>query len=375
LARRKVGAEEADFHFLRAGAWPVGPRRGKVVRIADLFAGCGGLTLGVVEACRALGLDCSSALAIDTDPVALAVYDTNFPGGHRLASNVDEVFDGDIGARQTAAEREIARRSGPIELLIGGPPCEGHSDFNNRTRHSDVRNALYLRMVRAAELLEPEHVIIENVPGARRDRGDVVARSLDALSRLGYKASIAVIDTCKIGVAQRRRRLILVASRMRDVDLSATEKRFSVDSRSVEWAISDLAAVRPDSPFDQAVDSAPATRRRIDYLFRHDLYDLPNAERPACHADRDHTYRSVYGRLRSDQPSQTITTGFYSMCMGRYVHPVLPRTLTAHEAARLQFFPDFFDFSAARRRTDLARLIGNAAPMKLSYVVALELLR
>ena len=83
---------------------------------------------------------------------------------------------------------------------------------------------------------------------------------------------------------------------------------------------------------------------------------------------------SVYGRLSWDKPAQTVTRGFYSMCMGRYVHPSQRRTLTAREAARLQFFPDFFDFSGANTRTAIATLIGNAVPPKLIYPFVRELI-
>jgi DNA (cytosine-5)-methyltransferase 1 len=83
----------------------------------------------------------------------------------------------------------------------------------------------------------------------------------------------------------------------------------------------------------------------------------------------------MYGRLSWEKPAQTITSGYGSMGQGRYVHPAHPRTITPHEAARLQFFPDFYHFEAAPYRGQWARMIGNAAPMKLSYVLALEALR
>jgi DNA (cytosine-5)-methyltransferase 1 len=82
----------------------------------------------------------------------------------------------------------------------------------------------------------------------------------------------------------------------------------------------------------------------------------------------------MYGRLDWKAPAQTITSGYGSMGQGRYVHPDAERTLTPHEAARIQFFPDWFDFGD-RDRTAWATLIGNAVPMKLSYVIALWLLR
>ena len=74
----------------------------------------------------------------------------------------------------------------------------------------------------------------------------------------------------------------------------------------------------------------------------------------------------MYGRLRWDRPAQTVTSGFGSMGQGRYVHPLRPRTLTPHEAARLQFLPDYVDFSRVAKRTALATMIGNVAPPRLT---------
>jgi DNA (cytosine-5)-methyltransferase 1 len=86
----------------------------------------------------------------------------------------------------------------------------------------------------------------------------------------------------------------------------------------------------------------PETQRRVDYLFDHDLFDLPNSERPPCHRDKMHTYNSVYGRLQWDRPAPTITGGFDTMGRGRFVHPRFRRPLTPREGARLQGFPDWF---------------------------------
>ena len=97
--------------------------------------------------------------------------------------------------------------------------------------------------------------------------------------------------------------------------------------------------------------------------------------RPDCHRLKEHSYKSVYGRMYWEQPAQTITSGFTSMGQGRFVHPKAKRTITPHEAARLQFIPDFFSFGDTIRRTSLAEIIGNAVPTKLTYVLALELLR
>jgi len=363
----------ADGAWLRSSTppdWDCGSQR---VGVVDLFAGCGGLSYGVAEAIRAVGSS-GCFIGVDLDPIAIATYQRNLASARGLVASVADVFDGTVGGRATSSERALAELAGETTFLLGGPPCQGHSAFNNRTRHSDERNALYLTMVRAAEILQPEYVVIENVPGALRDRSGVVQRSLESLARLGYEVDHQIADMSRIGVPQLRKRLVAVASRTGLTSIADVLSAHKQPVRDLRWAMGDLEDT-PARPLDEPCASAPQTRRRIDVLFDQELWDLPNSHRPECHAHGDHSYRSIYGRLRWEQPAQTITTGFYSMCMGRNVHPSRRRTLTAHEAARIQFIPDAFDFSPVPKRTDLARLIGNAVPPKLGYVLALELLR
>src|SRR5262249_42014582 len=114
--------------------------------------------------------------------------------------------------------------------------------------------------------------------------------------------------------------------------------------------------------------------KRIAWLFSHGKFDLPNSQRPKCHREKPHSYNSVYGRLRWNLPAQTITTGFGSMGQGRYVHPSRHRTITPHEAARLQCLPDFFVFDAVVSRGAWADLIGNAVPPFLLFRITERLL-
>ena len=110
------------------------------------------------------------------------------------------------------------------------------------------------------------------------------------------------------------------------------------------------------------------------HLFETDAYDMPNDKRPLSHRD-GHSYPSVYWRLRWDEPAGTITTGFLTPGRGRFIHPALPRTLTPHEAARLQGFPDSFDFRLKDgdrpKKTWLATIIGGAVPFNISYMAGL----
>lgn len=347
----------------------------KTIRLVDLFCGCGGISLGVKEACNTLNYKLDISLAVDFEKEASDCYSRNFPYANTVNGDITELFSDLIGSPLTEKEKELKKSVGRVDLLVGGPPCQGHSDLNRYTKRNDPKNHLYLYMARAAEVFRPELIIIENVTGALHDRGQVVQRVKADLINLGYKVDIGIVDLVKIGVPQTRRRLILLASLHGEYSVEEIQEEYSVDKeRTVEWAIGDLEKVVPTTLFDMPSVPSKVNQQRIHYLFEHNVYDLPNEERPPCHRNKKHSYNSIYGRLNLDKPSQTITRGFYNNCMGRYVHPTQERTLTAHEAARLQFFPDYFDFSSVSSRTALGVIIGNAVPMKLPYVYALALL-
>lgn len=347
----------------------------KTVRLVDLFCGCGGISLGVKEACNTLNYQLEIPLAVDFEKEASDCYARNFPLANVINADITDLLSDAVGAPLTEKEKELQEMVGTVDILVGGPPCQGHSDLNRYTKRNDPKNHLYLYMARAAEVFKPRFVIIENVTGALHDKRHVVQTVQQDLINLGYKVDIGIVDLIKIGVPQTRRRLILLASLDGEYSVEDIQNEYSVgEERTVKWAIGDLANAAPTSLMDTPSVPSKENQRRIHYLFEHDVYDLPNEERPPCHRDKKHSYNSIYGRLHPDKPSQTITRGFYNNCMGRYVHPTKERTLTAHEAARLQFFPDYFDFSSVSNKTALGIIVGNAVPMKLPYVYASALL-
>jgi len=364
-----------DKNFLRLSTMPTLEAKNAPVRIVDLFCGCGGISLGVVLAAHDLGSSVEIPLAVDSDAAALACYKENFPTAEVQCADVTTLFDSNWSADLTPSEIELKKRVGKIDLLVGGPPCQGHSDLNNFTRRRDPKNQLMHVMARAAVVFSPHSVVVENVVGSLKDSEGVV-HSVEAVFReLGYKVTVGILDFAAIGVPQRRKRMIMIASRGDDeVRVDEIQARYALTERTIEWAIKDIAELPHELLVDRIAVPQVQTRRRIDYLFDNALYELPNELRPPCHRDKSHSYDTVYGRLRWDKPAQTITSGFYCMCMGRYVHPEKRRTLTAREAARLQFFPDFFDFTPAKSRTKLAEIIGNSVPPKGAYVIARTLI-
>jgi DNA (cytosine-5)-methyltransferase 1 len=334
--------------------------------VVDLFAGGGGLTIGAAEAARRVGRGTTVALAVEKADAVADVYALNFPRANLVRADVAEVFDGALGGRLTVCERKVASDIAEVDLLVAGPPCQGHSDLNNHTRRKDPRNELYLRAARAAEVLRPTFVVIENVPAVRQDKGEVVRLATTALQSVGYTVESKILDLVRFGVPQRRRRHILLAVLGDHVDpgvlLDMRSPCDGHEERSVRWAIGDLVGRTATTGMDVPSIPTSVNLGRMQWLIEHDAYDLPNHMRPPCHQNDSHTYNAMYGRLAWDLPAPTITTGFGSMGQGRFVHPAKARTLTPHEAARLQTLPDFFDLDATKGRGAWATVIGNAVP-------------
>ncbi|MEB8343916.1 DNA cytosine methyltransferase [Streptomyces endophyticus] len=355
------------------------------LRVVDLFAGCGGLTLGIAQAAHKRDVSLDVRLAVDFEAAPTKVFKANFPNANVQRGTVESYFDGDLGSALTAQEDETLSMVGEVGLLIGGPPCQGHSNLNNHTRRDDPKNRLYLRMARATEVLRPRVVVIENVLAVVNDKQQVVSRAIVHLKKLGYEVATKRVDLLKLGVAQTRKRHILLAVRedalpfgFSAADLLQIEDRNAVP-HDLNWAIGDLLDVQSKSFFDEASVPSADNQRRMKYLFDNDEHNLPNEERPECHRG-EHNYTSMYGRLWWDRPSQTITSGFATMGRGRFVHPSVPRCLTAHEAARIQGFPDYFKFVDERvkpryelNRTEVQVIIGNAVPPPLTEALTAKL--
>lgn len=371
-----------DREFLTSTVRPPYEGGNHEVTMVDLFSGCGGMALGIAHAAHLEGRTVRIPLAIDNDKGAVRVFQDNFPEAGCVPDDVCDWFDPAFDAPLTTMERQARARVGAdVDFLVGGPPCQGNSNLNNHTRRNDPRNALYARMARAARVLEPRIVVIENVPHVLNDHGRIVdatrealEREGEALEREGYSVADSILKLWHMGLPQLRKRHVMLASRddqfvPKDVfDILQEDSEHGI--RDLEWAIADLMDIPAESGFDMASNPSADNARRIRWLFENDAYDLPNELRPPCHQNNSHTYTSIYGRLHWDRPAQTVTTGFNSVGQGRNVHPARPRPITPHEAARLQFLPDFFSFGAVNTRSAWAQLIGNAVPPLLTMRIA-----
>ncbi len=359
-----------------------------VVRCAELFCGSGGMALGFSEAVRELGLRFESEACLDHDAEAVDVYAANHGSRIRSAKSASEIVDYQILGEGPGAEflyePELidpawAKLREGVDVLLAGPPCQGHSNLNNKTRRTDKRNQLYLTVPATAIALGVDVVVIENVEAVVHDRSRVVETARALLEKSGYRIETGVISAVSMGWPQTRRRYFMIARRSSaPLPVASIMSAFSTPQpRNVLWAITDLMARPYDDRLHISVELSDENRRRIDYLFDHDEYDLPLSERPECHKDGT-SYGSVYGRLYPDRPSPTITTGFLTPGRGRYIHPLLRRTLTPHEAARIQGYPDNYDFFPDPRnlpkKSKLTKWIGDAVPMPLGYIAGMSAL-
>ena len=354
------------------------------LRIVDLFCGAGGLAVGAKAACALVGKTPRFVAAVDTDKGALELYRTNLAPELCLRTNANLLVDYSLrtkdGAHQftyapTIVDDRLVEAVGRVDVVIAGPPCQGHSTFNNKTRQDDPRNDLYVSAVAAAVALDARAIVIENVASVLKDRRNSVRAACEALEHLGYVTATSVLNAKHFGVSQNRRRHFMVAVKDCAPPLEECGTLLTVPERDLYWAIGDLEDAGGTGAFDSASELSTENNRRIKYLFDHKLRNLPNTHRPDCHKD-GHSYPSVYGRLDWEAVSGTITQGFMSPGQGRFIHPSRPRTLTAHEAARIQGFSDSFDFRLAQGdwplRNALTKYIGEAVPPWLGRVAVLS---
>jgi DNA (cytosine-5)-methyltransferase 1 len=365
----------------RKQLWPQLASSSPTLRIADLFSGCGGLSLGALLASVQLNKNIKIALAADMWPDAMAVFKTNFGPLLNTAATTDlsSAVEHPGSVVLSRRGKELAKAAGDIDVVLAGPPCQGHSDLNNASRRDDPRNSLYTIPVGFALHKNAQLLIVENVPTVIHSTGQVVASAFDALAANNYSVREYVADAQDFGLPQTRKRHLLIASRIHTAG-QLDRALNSIPRRKQDVPIWPFIADLEHEPIDPA---RPVTKQstisednqsRIKYLFDMGVFDLPNRLRPPCHRDKKHSYVSMYGRLNANRPAQTITSGFGSMGQGRFVHPTQRRMITPHEAARIQGFPDYFDFAPVEKLTSLREMIGNAVAPPVAAVLLYSLL-
>ena len=333
----------------------------KTLRTLDCFCGAGGLSIGF----EAAGFDV--VYAFDIDEASIKTYRHN-PKYHHGQAFVRDIYK----VTRKTIEEDLGHALGPIDVMIGGPPCQGFS-VQRRGGDADPRNELVLEYCRLIREIGPRIFVLENVGGLTSTRGKPYIKILsETLNAAGYTIQVQKLTASDYGVPQDRRRVILVGQMASECTARFTyPEPFAAPKVTVRQAIADLMDKDENALPNHKADKLSALNlQRIRAISEGQGQDsLPDELQLECHKKNNgHRHLDTYGRMAWDKPSPTITARFDSFSRGRFGHPVLDRTITLREGARLQTFPDDFEFLGSK--VEIARQIGNAVPPLLAKTIA-----
>ncbi len=338
----------------------------------EIFAGAGGMATGAVNA----GVDV--LMAIENNPYAAQTYLAN----HKKTT---VVVDGIENIKEIKFERNNEE-----VILFGGPPCQGYSYSNRKTRSSkNPKNWLFKEFMRSIEMVKPDWIVIENVPGLKKmDNGFFLKAICDDLHKLKYTPSFKILNAADFGVPQKRERIFIVASR-KGIAFDFPIGQFENNHITVKEALSDLPNLKNGSTEHKLKYKAKATstyakkmrgNKRVvtqNYVsknsqtvierYKHikqgnNWNDIP-ASLMGNYKDHTRCHSSIYRRLNEKEPAVIIANYRKSMM----IHPLEDRGLSVREAARLQSFPDHYEFIGSLDQKQ--QQVGNAVPPILAEAI------
>lgn len=325
-----------------------------------MFCGVGGLTAGLLKSGIKVkaGYDIESACRFGYE------YNNNATFVHKDVKDV------------TADEINGWYSQGAVRLLAGCAPCQPFSTYNNgRDTTIDEKYPLLHHFSRLIEGILPELVTMENVPSVVKHQvyHDFVAR----LESLGYMVSAQKVECVQYGVPQKRKRHVLLASRIGTVQLLKPTHSKPV---TVREAIGDLPPIKAGEyhqadPLHYSAQLSDLNMKRIKSSKQGGTWrDWPDDLIAECHKKSSgKTFASVYGRMSWDKPAPTMTTLCTGFGNGRFGHPEQDRAISLREAAIFQTFPDDYKFAENISKTAISKMIGNAVPVRLGEIVGLSL--
>lgn len=342
------------------------------LKMIDLFAGVGGLSLGFEQ--------CGFQVVIANE------YDEGIAQAYINNRNNPNMIVADI--TKLPIHETFGQFRGVVDLVVGGPPCQGYSQKGQRKTINDPRNFLFKYFVEVVREVQPKYFVMENVPNLLTSENGYFKNELTSMfTELGYVINAQVLCAADYGVPQNRHRAIIIGKRDADTPVEMPEK---IEKTTTIWdAISDLAYLNSGegseiSDYAKAAESEyqKAMRDGSDVLYNHvatnhskialeRLSMIPPKGGKEC-LPPEHLTKSIYSgtweRMDADDISVTITTRFDTPSSGKFTHPYLDRAITVREAARIQSFPDLFRFYGTK--TSQMKQVGNAVPPMLSKAIA-----
>ena len=343
-------------------------------RVLDLFSGAGGFSYGIDKNSHFRTL-----LALDFNENALKTFKHNMPEAETVFG---DITDSDI--KKSIIEKS---KKYDINMIIGGPPCQGFSLKGKKLGLEDPRNFLFKEYLNIVESIQPEIFIIENVKALlSTSAGWFKNQILEKIQQLGYFADYGVLTAIDFGVPQTRQRALFICCKSKKIQLPKPTSKKIVTVRD---AISDLAYLNSGEGF---AEQEYSTKSNSEYqnLMRKGAKKLCNHKAsnhakiaieklkmipPECGKEHlpkellgNQKFSGTWGRLKWDFPSPTIDTRFDACSNGTNNHPFLNRSITPREAARLQSFDDNFVFLGSK--VQIRQQIGNAVPPLMAKAIA-----
>lgn len=341
-------------------------------KVIDLFAGVGGLSLGFKQN--------------GFDIVFANEYDKEIARAYKLNNPETIVDDNDI--RDIDFDKVFAPYEGKVDVVVGGPPCQGFSQKGKRIGLKDERNFMFQQFVKVVKYVKPKYFVLENVPNIlTAEKGFFKQQIIEMFGELGYDVKAKVLKAEQHGVPQTRRRAVFLGK------LGKNNMNIPDDTgerNTVMDAISDLPELKSGEGLDMRIDypSDPKTkfqsemRRNSDGIHNHQAtnhskialerlkyvtLDSTKEDLPPEHRTKS-IHSGTWTRLKPDGYARTITTRFDTPASGQFTLPYQDRCITVREAARLQSFPDDYIFHGSK--TEQMLQVGNAVPPKLASSIA-----
>lgn len=340
-------------------------------KILDLFCGAGGFSSGFEQ-----NPNFATLIGLDFEKSAIATFSHNFPNSLAICG---DIIDKSVKNQIVEKSKKLG-----INMIIGGPPCQGFSLKGKNLGLNDPRNFLFLEYFDIVERLKPQIFIIENVKNILSSESGYFKMQIEQkILNLGYKVNSGILNAYDYGVPQNRQRAFFIACKDKFIEFPAKfDEKFSV--KDAIWDLAYLQSGEGEiiSEYKNEPSSKYQKMLRGKYLQYHKASNhakiaLEKLKMIPSESSKEYLpkelwgnqkFATTWGRLVWNEPSPTIDTRFDTPSNGKNSHPVLHRSITPREAARIQSFRDDFEFLGTK--TQVCKQIGNAVPPLLAKAIA-----